>query len=1484
MCRRNNYRTAHSKNLFGPLQAARFLLSAFWICLWNLTAVAQSNEAVRPGGLSLPDSEVSHVTEVWRGHGIQFEPNVGQWPDPSAKYIARTSAGMVLLQSDGISLQFFRRSAQFPDNHSEPAQTTVPSHLASGAVQLRFAGTEATPDVVGTDRLPGKVNYLLGNEPADWRTGIPIFNKARYSEIYPGIDLVLYGNGRRQLEFDFLIPPGCDPRLIEIDIETGPRTKVVLDSENGILISEEENEIHLRQPVVYQTNEEDSFIRHVGGRYELIDSRRIRFVLDDYDHDKPLVIDPVLVYSTYLGSSGSDSGEQVIVDGSGNAYVAGGMWNASHPTVSYDGRYDAFVAKFSPQGNLVYLTYLGGNNTDKATAIAVDSAGNAFVAGRTLSSNLPTLNAFQPWLAVPGGIFKSEDAGDRWSDASTGIKGRYTNAIVFDPSDPQVAFAATGGGVFKTKDGGNTWQAANTGLREVDIRGIAIDRLQRSTVYAAIWGGGVYKSIDGGQTWQAASSGLGHSLVKAIVVDPESPATVYAGTWGGGVYKSIDGGTSWRAASNGLPDNEGATAISVIAIDPTNTARIYIGSIGGVYGSLDGGTTWKRASSNAHISGLAFKGRTLYALTGLGLARTDDGENWVGLNAAGDSLAIDPSGAGILYVASSRGIFRSSDAGGTWVHLKDGLPTLSMWVIAAGPRSTLYTATETVFQWNGFVAKLTPNGSSLLYSTYLGGQDGNSVFGIALDKFGSAYVTGSTTSYDFPVRNAFQPNCKRSIASGYCNDAFVSKLSPSGTDLEFSTYVGGGGWDDFLDIAVDIEGSSAWVTGATTSADFPVVNPLYGSMQDKNCTPGYSYCVDAVVAKFSASGSLLYSTYFGGSDHNSGRYVKLDAAGNVYLRGNTESQDFPIKDAIEPSFFGSRGTINSFLSKFDPSGRNLIYSTYLSVAGGGGLAIDQFENVYMGGALLAKLHSSGSKVIYRVPYFLGSDTSVETLCTSIAVDEEGNVWATGYTGATTFPTTPDAVKRRCGTDGKCNYNPRDGSVRVDAFVAKIDNVIQVHFPLLVSGEGITSKLTLGNSSRSETARAVVNLLTEGGGPLPLSFNGGIPTDHFELTIPPLASRTLVTSGRGPTRFGSVRVDSNIPLAGTIQYVVPGVGNTATASGEDGVWLLLPVRNGFGGWNTSIALTNPLSRGLELLLVLRNEESKVAPNGIRAITLSGYEQAVKTIEDLFFGVDLTHFVGTLGVFTATTGGSVTAVAIHSRPPSGALWAFPAVTTFPIQTNRQVRFPLVTARSGMNALLLVINPSTQIASGKVVFYEANGVARPDVEAAGFENGSFSIVAWGIRVGSIRSDAEFSQGSAHVIASSPVVAWIGYDAADLGSAVIVGSRPVPEMVLSVRKSLSERITTGIAIAAGGAGTVVTVTLRDSLGGSVLNGQVLVRLPPNGQVAKFIEELFPEAKIADFDGTVIVTSEGGDVTAVALQVGLQAGGLAVLPGTAVW
>jgi hypothetical protein len=418
---------------------------------------------VLPRMLKIPAStdanrNVAH-TQIVDRYGqlpLAFELNRGQ-TDSQVRFLARGQGYGLFLTSQEAVLSLRKSEASSAtkgklDNRSSElvagrfALLSAPSlpalerfgpqggermtNVTNAVLHMRMEGANANARVTGEEHLPGKSNYFIGSDPKKWRTNIPTYAKVRVENVYPGVDLVYYGN-QGHLEYDFVVKPGADPRAIRLALATrspaegsrrgnadqmGEKSDVKIADDGDLTVQVEGGEVRFHKPVIYQParvskGQQTTDRMPVEGRYGINDQHEVAFAIAEYDKTKPLVIDPVLAYSTYLSGSGDNWGSAISVDSSGNAYVTGSFNNPPDqcglvcepfPTTpgafetSLLGQEHAFVTKINPEGTaLVYSTLLGGSGTDGGNGIAVDSSGNAYVTGLTNSRNFPTVNPIQ---------------------------------------------------------------------------------------------------------------------------------------------------------------------------------------------------------------------------------------------------------------------------------------------------------------------------------------------------------------------------------------------------------------------------------------------------------------------------------------------------------------------------------------------------------------------------------------------------------------------------------------------------------------------------------------------------------------------------------------------------------------------------------------------------------------------------------------------------------------------------------------------------------------------------------------------------------------------------------------------------------------------------------------------------------------------------------------------------------------------------------
>jgi len=869
------------------------------------------------------------------------------------------------------------------------------SERGGSAITMRLVDASAAAAGQGRRILPGLTNYLVGNDPREWRKGVRSYAEVEYRGVYPGVDVVYYGN-QRQLEFDFIVAPGASHRSIALAFDGSTSLKV--DREGNLLVRTGVGTLVQHAPVIYQ--ERAGHRSTVRGRYVLRRDDRVGFDVGSYDRNLPLIIDPVLTYSTYLGGSREERAGGIAFDAEGNIYVTGTTGAANFPVtgppaISHGSEaWDAFVVKLNPTGDqFLYATYLGGSDYEQPAGVAVDGEGNAYVAGVTYSWDFPTINGIQSShrgvtdgfvakLDSDGFVVYSTYLGGTGEDSASGIAvdslGRaYVAGSTISADFPTVnALQSSLGGdaAFRTSDGGRTWTGIGSGLRAGWVRAFAIDPVHTQIVYAGTYSDGLFKSTDGGSTWTAASPELPPFPISAVVVD--AFGAVFVGN-DAGVWRSLDGGDSWMMLTLFMP-------VSALVIDPASQV-LYAGAPdwypAGVFKSTDAGETWTDTGLMRDVTSLAVSQSVLYAGTSRGVFKSNAGDNWVpassGIEEAVTSVAVSSANPDVAYAGTSSALFYTTDGGASWSSVLP-YPIISVTMAPSNP-SIVYVATwygagmtddltigwrgtgpagtnlgvfaidpldarrvygGGILGWDSFAARLSADGSHLEYSTFLGGTSSETETDIAVDSSGAAYIAGTTQSTDFPVLNPLQPN-----AMGLM-DVFVAKISDAGS-LVYSTYLGGWSSDYAPRIAVDGSGQ-AHVVGITLSVNFPTAN----AFQPAHGGGFYDVFVTTLNA---AGGGLVYSTYLGGSheepwSQSGGPAVAIGPSGEAFVTGSTRSIDFPTRDAIQSNNHG--GLSDAFVANFDAAGQ-LVSSTYFGGTGadyGTRVAVDPTGAVAIAGA------------------------------------------------------------------------------------------------------------------------------------------------------------------------------------------------------------------------------------------------------------------------------------------------------------------------------------------------------------------------------------------------------------------------------------------------------------------------------------------------------------------------------------------------------
>jgi Bacterial Ig-like domain (group 3)/Beta-propeller repeat len=694
---------------------------------------------------------------------LSFEVNEGQTASQvrflshsngSTLFLTENSAVLSLTQSPQDSTREGQTPAEPSTMNMDPGSRlggslALPRSTTGVALSMNLGGANANATVAGLDQQSGITNYFIGNDPSQWHTDIANYGKVEYQNVYAGINLVYYGN-QQQLEYDFVVAPGANPNNIQLNFQGAE--SISLDAKGDLVLHTAIGDVLQHAPVMYQ--EINGVRQAVPGSFVLGENGNVSFQVGAYDKSLSLTIDPVLSYSTYLGGDDQDEGLGIAVDSAGNAYLTGDSLSTNFPTTAgafqTSGGGDAIVTKLNASGTaLVYSTYLGGSDSlDYGTCITVDASGNAYVSGFTEADDFPTT----------AGAFQTNPGGG--ADAFVSKLNMSGTALAYS--------TYLGGDDNDYEYGGNS---------------IAVDGSGNAYVTGSTFSTNFPTTAGAFQTSHASDFGSADAFVTKL--NASGTALVYSTYLGGN------------------NDDEGLG----VALDSSDDAYVTGGTTSSNFPTTAGAfQTSLGGGGDAFVTMLNASGTALVYST------------YLGSTGSADAIAVDSSGN--AYVTGSTG--------------STGFPT------TAGAFQTTSGGDA-----DAFVTMLNASGTSLLYSTYLGGDASDFGYGIALDGSGNAFITGDTYSSNFPTTaGAFQTGFGGDI------DAFVSKFafgaptttsltdngpnpSVDGQAVSFTATVSGGSNTDGETITIeDASNGNAVVASPTLTngtATFTIFNLTVGT-------------------------------------------------------------------------------------------------------------------------------------------------------------------------------------------------------------------------------------------------------------------------------------------------------------------------------------------------------------------------------------------------------------------------------------------------------------------------------------------------------------------------------------------------------------------------------------------------------------------------------------------------------------------------------
>lgn len=715
--------------------------------------------------------------EVLRGLPLVFEANRGQ-TDPQVRYLARGAGyGLFLTANEAVLALHSRKRTQ--------------AGHGTSVIRMKLVQATPTPEVTGADLLPGKSNYFIGNDESKWRNNVPLFARVRYGQVYSGIDLVYYGR-QGQLEYDFEVAPGADPRQISLAFSGAEAP--VLDAAGDLVLGTADGDVRLQSPVVYQQIADER--RSVQARFKLLADGHVGFALGEYDHSRALVIDPVLTYSTFIGGTGNEACSaitgsatpisgcpSIFVDPAGSIFIAGSTSSADFPKTTgpaLTGTANVFIAKLDPTqvgtAQLRFATFFGGTGIDTPVGIGVDAGGNVVFAGSTTSTDFPASTGFQPGPAPAGKhVFVSKL--DNLGAAvlySTYLFGNGTDIASGFALDNQGAAYVTG-----TTTSNNLPPVTPSGAFQGSFQSniqffwakINVNTTGTTTLVNFTYFGG------GNPSSGAIAIGGGIAL--------DSSKNVY-----------ISGGTNFRNTESSpapggtdFPILNAAQKCLDTPVNPTSgTCSVALTATDAFVAKFVPSTT----ALNQYTTGYV----TYFGGTG------DDSSAAVAVDSGGNAYITGSTASTDLVIPTSTSAFQSGNAGGG-----------DAYVAKFGATSSTTTAV------------------TLNYVSFLGGTAADLGTAIAADSVGGAFITGQTSSVDFHLL----PTGSGTL--GGPSDAFFTRIDTTATastaGSHFSQYLGGTGTDAGTSITISpsVNSKSAeFVAGETSSADFPTLTPFQGAL------------------------------------------------------------------------------------------------------------------------------------------------------------------------------------------------------------------------------------------------------------------------------------------------------------------------------------------------------------------------------------------------------------------------------------------------------------------------------------------------------------------------------------------------------------------------------------------------------------------------------------------------------------------------------
>jgi hypothetical protein len=761
---------------------------------------------------------------------------------PAERFIAARPGYSLTLGQSSLVLTSHTPVKALAETEKKPAAEAggrslpppAPPADVSQSVRIDFVGADAHATLDGQDPVPGYANFFTGNDPATWRRHVSSFSRVQYKNLYPGIDLIYYGEKQGRLEYDLVVAPGADPQAIKLHVSgtqaarIGAAGELQLDGPNGVM--------RLDAPVLYQTV--DTRKRVISGHFVQLAENEFGFRATGYDKAKPLIIDPTihLVYATYAGGIHDDEATDLVLDASGAAYVTGYTASQDFPVSSNAVQtvrknigtytYDAFVMKFDASGNLIFSTFLGGNGTDQSRTVQLDSSGNVYIAGYTQSSDFPvTSNAYQSTFGGNSDAFLAKFSNDGsqllYSTYLGGSGGESINRM-------------------KVNADGSFWVVGDASADGLPVSSTAFQKHTLSTadgfaakmqfdakgnlqIPALTFMGGSNTSGETGLTSDLDVDSSGNLYVTGATQSADYPVTSNA-------YEKpfpLSGGCYNSPMPNEVP--------FITKFSPDLSQMLYSTVVGGHTEDQNGYPVCNQYGKTIHVDPatgniwlVGSTGMSDFPVTSNAISKMLNTNGSAGVDTFVFELSAD--GQKQLYGTYLGGSQFDYGGAAAWD------ASNNIWI--AGPtQSTDYPVTSNALQpanaggYDTFVTELSSDGTKILYATYLGGSGDDDISSgnrIRIDPGGNIHLAGETSSTNYPVTgDAFQSLYANGDQNPDTADAYYTILG-TGAIGTIGPVVGGNGGDTTLSISgAGFEaGATCAITmgGTTLKSTFATVN------------------------------------------------------------------------------------------------------------------------------------------------------------------------------------------------------------------------------------------------------------------------------------------------------------------------------------------------------------------------------------------------------------------------------------------------------------------------------------------------------------------------------------------------------------------------------------------------------------------------------------------------------------------------------------